>query len=52
MAFSLRDIFIGSKRIPSRLDYKFAMLRAEFSLLMIGVSLFYIVLDYVNGTWL
>jgi len=50
MAISLRNLFLGARKIPSRLDYKFAMLRAEFSVLMVAVSTFYIFLDYINGT--
>lgn len=50
MSPSFRNLFLGPGKIPSRLDYKFAMLRAEFSVLMAFVSVFYIVLDYINGT--
>lgn len=40
---------LGADRIPSRADYKYAMLRAQFSLLLIGVAIFYLFLDYYNG---
>ena len=46
---ALRNLFLGSHRIPSRQDYKFAMLRAEFAVLIAFVAVFYIVLDLVNG---
>lgn len=46
---ALRNLFLGSHRIPSRQDYKFAMLRAEFASLIAFVAVFYIVLDLANG---
>jgi PAS domain S-box-containing protein len=48
---ALRKLILGSKRIPSRQDYKFAMLRAEFALLIAFVATFYVVLDIVNGMY-
>src|SRR5262245_54086197 len=47
----LRYFFLGPKRIPSRQEYKFAMLRVEFALLIVFVSLFYVLLDMINGMY-
>lgn len=46
---NLRKIFLGVRRIPSRQEYKFAMLRVEFALLIVFVCAFYVALDLVNG---
>jgi PAS domain S-box-containing protein len=46
---TLRKLFLGAKRIPSRQEYKFAMLRVEFAFLIVFVSAFYIGLDIING---
>jgi len=44
----LRSALLGTDRIPSRQEYKFAMLRGEFAILIILVALFYTVLDLIN----
>lgn len=49
MTISFRNLLLGSGRIPSRVDYKYALLRAQFSLLLIAVAGFYLGLDYLNG---
>lgn len=49
MKWSFRNLLLGSKRIPSRTEYKFAMLRMQVALLLLVVSLFYVVFDYFNG---
>lgn len=46
---TIRNLVLGSKRIPSRQEYKFAMLRAEFAALIGFVAVFYTVLDWYNG---
>lgn len=46
---TIRNLILGSKRIPSRQEYKFAMLRAEFAGLIGLVAAFYTVLDWYNG---
>jgi PAS domain S-box-containing protein len=46
---TIRNLILGSKRIPSRQEYKFAMLRAEFAGLIGLVAIFYTVLDWYNG---
>lgn len=48
MTFSIRNLVLGPGHIRSRQDYKLAMLRVEFCFLMIGIALFYIVLDIIN----
>lgn len=49
MHSTFRNLILGSKRIPSRQEYKFAMLRAEFAALIGLVAAFYTVLDWYNG---
>ncbi len=51
MHATLRNLLLGAKRIPSRQDYKFAMLRVEFALLIVFVSAFYVGLDIINGMY-
>lgn len=46
---TIRHLFLGSRRIPSRQEYKFARLRAEFAGLIALVAIFYTVLDWYNG---
>ncbi len=46
---TIRHLILGSKRIPSRQEYKFAMLRAEFAALIGIVAIFYSLLDWYNG---
>lgn len=48
MRIWIRNLLLGSRRIPSRADFKYAMLRAQFSVLLIAVTGFYIALDTVN----
>lgn len=49
MKQALRSLLLGSDHIPSRQEYKFAMLRGEFAILIIVVATFYSVLDIING---
>jgi PAS domain S-box-containing protein len=45
----LGNILLGRAYIKSRREYKYAMLRGEFGLIAIGVSVFYTILDSFNG---
>jgi len=45
----LRNILLERDRIQSRKEYKYAMLRGEFGLLVIGIGIFYSILDTING---
>jgi PAS domain S-box-containing protein len=45
----LANVLLGQDYIKSRKEYKYAMLRGEFGLIVIGVSIFYVVLDIFNG---
>src|SRR3954467_2369097 len=45
----LGNILLGRTYITSRREYKYAMLRGEFGLIVIGVSIFYSILDAFNG---
>lgn len=49
MKQAFRSLLLGSDRIPSRQEYKFAMLRGEFAILIMMVAVFYAVLDIING---
>lgn len=44
-----RNLFIGKQSIPSRVDYKYALLRSQFAIIMCAIALFYIGLDTYNG---
>ena len=45
---TIRSLIIGDKRIPSRKEYKYAMLRGQISLLVIFICLVYVVIDLLN----
>lgn len=45
----LGNMLLGRTYIKSRREYKYAMLRGEFGLIVIGVSIFYSILDAFNG---
>jgi PAS domain-containing protein len=45
----LGNILVGREYIKSRKEFKYAMLRGEFGLVVIGVSIFYAALDIFNG---
>lgn len=45
----VKNILIGKEYIPSLRDFKYAMLRGQFTLITVLVSLFYISLDFING---
>ncbi len=49
MATILRNLLLGRAHIPSRKDYKFAMLRGQFALIISFVGVMYIYLDYSIG---
>ncbi|MBX2899601.1 MAG: PAS domain-containing sensor histidine kinase [Cyclobacteriaceae bacterium] len=46
---SFRDFLVGKTDIPSRTDFKYAMLRSQFAAITLFVAAFYIVLDTING---
>jgi signal transduction histidine kinase len=45
----VKEIVWGKRDIRSHRDFKYAMLRGEFALIIILIGIFYSVLDYVNG---
>jgi PAS domain S-box-containing protein len=45
----IRNLLLGRKHIPSRKEFKFAMLRGQFALIIVVLGLTYIVLDYQLG---
>lgn len=44
-----RNALIGKQSIPSRSDFKYAMLRGQFACIICAVAIFYIILDSYNG---
>lgn len=46
---SFRDFLIGKKIIPSRTDFKYAMLRSQFAGIILAIGAYYIILDGFNG---
>ncbi len=44
-----RSFLVGKGEIPSRIDFKYAMLRGQFAGIMLAVAIFYILLDSSNG---
>ncbi len=44
----IRNLLIGEKHIPALGEYKYAMLRGQYALILITASLFYICLDAYN----
>lgn len=47
----MRDIIWGSRPVTSRLEFKYAMLRGEFAIIIMMVVVFYICLDMVNEVY-
>ncbi len=47
----IRNVLLGSKRIPSRIAYKFALLRGQFALLLLFITVFYICVDWSNDVF-
>ena len=45
----IRDIFLGKELIESRVEYKYAMLRAQLGLLFGAICFIYIFIDILNG---
>ncbi len=46
---SYRDFLVGKSIIPSRSDFKYAMLRSQFAGIIVTVAAFYIILDSYNS---
>lgn len=46
---SFRDFLVGKSIIPSRSDFKYAMLRSQFAGIIISIAAFYIILDSINS---
>ncbi|MBS1979309.1 MAG: PAS domain-containing protein [Bacteroidetes bacterium] len=47
----LRNLLVGEKNISSLMEFKYAMLRGEYALIMLLACIFYIILDSVNGVF-
>lgn len=46
-----RDLLVGRDFIPSRLEFKYALLRGQFAVIIFLIGAFYCVLDPVNGVY-
>ena len=44
-----RNFLVGKNNIPSRKEYKYAMLRGQFACIICAVAIFYVILDSSNG---
>ncbi len=44
-----RNILVGNESIPSRAEFKYAMLRGQFACIICAVAVFYMILDTFNG---
>lgn len=47
----VRDIFLGKELIESRIEYKYALLRAQLGLLLGAICFTYIFIDSLNGVF-
>lgn len=47
----VRNFFVGEEAIPSRAEFKYAMLRGQFACVICGVAIFYTILDNINGVY-
>lgn len=47
----LRDLLVGRGFIPSRTEFKYALLRGQFALIIFGIGIFYTVLDPINNVY-
>lgn len=50
-SLSLRNLLLGKEHIPDRRTFKYALLRAQFTVLTILVALYYVGLDLFNGAY-
>lgn len=46
-----RDLLVGKTFIPSRLEFKYALLRGQFSVIIFFIGLFYCLLDPLNNVY-
>lgn len=46
-----RDLLVGKDRIPSRLEFKYALLRGQFAVIIFSIGVFYTVLDPINNVY-
>lgn len=47
-----KNVLVGKEYIPSLREFKYAMLRGQFTVLVMLVSLFYTALDFFNGVYI
>jgi PAS domain S-box-containing protein len=46
-----RDLLVGKDFIPSRLEFKYALLRGQFAVIIFTIGLFYTCLDPINNVY-
>lgn len=46
-----RDLIVGKDFIPSRLEFKYALLRGQFAIIIFSVGVFYTLLDPINNVY-
>jgi len=46
-----RDLLVGKDFIPSRLEFKYALLRGQFAVIIFLIGFFYTILDPINGVY-
>lgn len=47
-----RNLLVGEESIPSRKEFKYAMLRGQFACIIMIVAAFYAILDSTNNVWI
>lgn len=46
-----RDLLVGRSHIPSRLEFKYALLRGQFAVIIFSIGAFYTILDPINNVY-
>lgn len=46
-----RNLLVGKDHIPSRLEFKYALLRGQFAVIIFAIGLFYTILDPINNVY-
>lgn len=46
-----RDLLVGKDFIPSRLEFKYSLLRGQFAVIIFLIGAFYCILDPINGVY-
>jgi PAS domain S-box-containing protein len=46
-----RDLLVGKDFIPSRLEFKYALLRGQFAVIIFSIAIFYIIADPIHSVY-